>query len=490
MIKIHDDEKYFEGMTFIDLFAGIGGFRLAMESLGGKCVYSNEWDKPAQETYLANFGETPEGDITKVNEKTIPDHDVLCAGFPCFPAGQMVLTAEGPKPIEQVAVGDMVLTHKGRYRKVIRIGAKEHADTIVLRSIGKSKVECTPNHPFLSSTHAAYGEKTEVLDEKEETWTEAAEMVGRKWLTMFELEQEGNIGAWFPVLSKEDGQHDVVVYNMEVEEDHSYVVEGIAVHNCQAFSISGKQRGFADTRGTLFFDVARIIKAKKPKIVFMENVKNFAAHDEGRTITVIEKTMEQLGYSFQYRVLNSADYGAPTVRQRCYMVCFRNDLDLTGFKFPDPTAGEPKVVKDILLDDEEAVKDLWVKRKDVVMTRKDIRTKSRRPVQLGHVAKGRQGERIYSIKGPAITLSAHGGGAFAKTGGYLIKSRKIRRLHPRECARIMGFPESYKYHPSMAQAHKQFGNSVVIDVLQEVAKAFGKLYREKYPKGSEKKTEE
>ena len=85
MIKIHDDEKYLEGMTFIDLFAGIGGFRLALESLGGKCVYSNEWDKAAQETYLANFGEVPEGDITKVNEKTIPDHDILCAGFPCFP---------------------------------------------------------------------------------------------------------------------------------------------------------------------------------------------------------------------------------------------------------------------------------------------------------------------------------------------------------------------------------------------------------------------
>ena len=100
--------KSLNNYKFIDLFAGLGGFRLALESLGAKCVYSNEWDKAAQETYLANFGEVPEGDITKVNEKTIPDHDILCAGFPCFPAGAQVLTDQGVKAIETVQVGDRV----------------------------------------------------------------------------------------------------------------------------------------------------------------------------------------------------------------------------------------------------------------------------------------------------------------------------------------------------------------------------------------------
>ena len=133
-------------MTFIDLFAGLGGFRLALESLGARCVYSSEWDKQAQNVYQENFGERPNGDITKVDEKTIPDHDIVCAGFPC-----------------------------------------------------------------------------------------------------------------------------------------------------QAFSISGKMRGFEDSRGTLFFDVARIVREKKPKVVFMENVRNFARHDGGRTLQVVQKDDARFG---------------------------------------------------------------------------------------------------------------------------------------------------------------------------------------------------
>ena len=171
--------KSLKGQTFIDLFAGLGGFRIALESLGAKCVYSNEWDKYAQEVYQMNFDEIPEGDITKVNAEEIPNHDILCAGFPC-----------------------------------------------------------------------------------------------------------------------------------------------------QAFSISGKRQGFEDSRGTLFFDVARIVKEKKPKVVFMENVKNFSTHDNGNTLGVVEKTMVELGYTFYWSVLNSLDYGVPQKRERIYMVCFRNDLNV------------------------------------------------------------------------------------------------------------------------------------------------------------------
>lgn len=145
--------KYLQGYKFIDLFAGLGGFRLALESLGAECVYSDEWNEPVCQVYYKNFGEIPAGDITKIDEKTIPEHDILCAGFPC-----------------------------------------------------------------------------------------------------------------------------------------------------QAFSISGKQRGFEDSRGTLFFDVARIVKEKRPKIVFMENVKNFETHDYGKTLSVVSATMKQLGYRFYKKV--------------------------------------------------------------------------------------------------------------------------------------------------------------------------------------------
>lgn len=315
--------KSLKGYTFIDLFAGLGGFRLALDSLGAKCVYSNEWDKFAQEVYKNNFGETPDGDITKVDENTIPEHDIICAGFPC-----------------------------------------------------------------------------------------------------------------------------------------------------QAFSISGKQRGFEDSRGTLFFDVARIVKAKRPKIVFMENVKNFATHDNGKTLEVVKATMEELGYTFNYKVLNATDYGIPQKRERIYMVCFRKDLGVKEFSFPKAFALQ-KHVEDFLLNDEKLVANLYVNRPDIYYNNETDNKPSNKSIRLGIVNKGGQGERIYSTKGIAITLSANGGGVFAKTGGYLVNG-KPRRLHQRECARLMGFPDTYIMAKNKNQAYKQFGNSVVVDVLQYIGIEIGK----------------
>ncbi len=315
-------KKYLEGYTFIDLFAGLGGFRLALESYGAKCVYSNEWDLSVQKVYAENFGDTPEGDITLVDEKSIPDHDILCAGFPC-----------------------------------------------------------------------------------------------------------------------------------------------------QAFSISGKQRGFEDSRGTLFFDVARIVKEKKPMVVFLENVKNFATHDNGKTLAIVQSTMEALGYTFYQSILNAVDYGIPQKRERIYIVCFRNDLHITDFSFPTPFK-LMKHVEDFLLDDEKMVRHLYVERDDMQYNGKADDRYSNTPIRLGIVNKGGQGERIYSIKGIAITLSAYGGGVFAKTGGYLIDG-KARRLHPRECARLMGFPDSYKICTNANHAYRQLGNSVVIDVLQLITEKIG-----------------
>jgi len=238
-------------------------------------------------------------------------------------------------------------------------------------------------------------------------------------------------------------------------------------------SISGKQKGFEDSRGTLFFDVARIVKCKKPKIVFMENVKNFASHDNGQTLAVVKATMEELGYTFFQRVLNAVDYGMPQKRERIYMVCFRNDLNIQSFSFPK---GFPltKYVENFLISEEEIPKDLYVDREDTYMNDTIDNVYSNKSIRLGTVNKGGQGERIYSTKGIAITLSANGGGVFAKTGGYLVNG-KYRRLHPRECARIMGYPDTYKIAENRNQAYKQFGNSVVIDVLQYIAIEFGKV---------------
>ena len=160
------------------------------------------------------------------------------------------------------------------------------------------------------------------------------------------------------------------------------------------------------------------------------------------------------------------------------MVGFRNDLNVNGFEFPKPFK-LTKHVENFLLEDEELVKDLYVDRPDTYYNgNKDDKYSNKTSIRLGIVNKGGQGERIYSTKGIAITLSANGGGIFAKTGGYLING-KARKLHPRECARLMGYPDSYKICNSMNQAYKQFGNSVVIDVLQLIAQQIGKAMEEK-----------
>ncbi len=315
MIEVTD--KCLKGFTFIDLFAGIGGFHYALSSYGAECLYASEWDKPAQETYFTNFGIMPSGDITKIAAEEIPPHDILCGGFPC-----------------------------------------------------------------------------------------------------------------------------------------------------QAFSVSGKRLGFEDTRGTLFFDIARIVKHHRPKVVFMENVKNLVQHDKGRTFKVVHNTMEELGYTMFSKVLNSGDFGVPQHRERIYMVCFRNDV-LKGFAFTFPQANKPSTLKSLL---EKEPKDAKVITRDDIQIYKDIVDDGKipnRPVQIGIVNKGGQGERIYDPSGHAITLSAYGGGAGAKTGLYLIDG-SVRKLSPRECARLQGFPDNFIIHPNLQQAYKQFGNSVTIDVLQHI----------------------
>lgn len=309
-------------VTFIDLFAGIGGFRVGMERLGGRCVFGSEIDKHAVATYERNFGHRPAGDITQIAAEAVPDHEVLCGGFPCQP-----------------------------------------------------------------------------------------------------------------------------------------------------FSVSGKRRGFEDARGTLFFEVMRIVSVKRPKAVFLENVANYVTHDGGATLRRTVDMLEQAGYATQWRVLNASDYGVPQARRRLYIVGIRKDLEAPEFAFPEPT-GRRVRLKDFLLGN-GAGDAMAIERDDITITKVDVSRELERrpnkPIQIGIINKGGQGERIYSIEGHAITLSAYGGGAAAKTGAYWIDG-KVRRLHPEECRRVMGFPEGFKVDPRAGQAYKQFGNAVVADVIEAIGR--------------------
>ncbi len=315
------------GYKFIDLFAGIGGFRLALESFGGQCVFSSEWDKYCQSVYGRNFKEKCEGDITGISENDIPSHDILCAGFPC-----------------------------------------------------------------------------------------------------------------------------------------------------QAFSISGKQKGFEDSRGTLFFEVVRIVKHHKPRLLILENVKNFERHDNGNTLKIILSILHKIGYTVKHKVLTASQFGIPQSRKRVFIIAVLKEFSgqFKNYDIPESN-GKKSSLRDLILPNSKIEERCFYDAVDLNgFIENDNKIKpdisdghDQRPLRLGIVKNGGQGERIYSTKGHSITLSAYGGGVFSKTGGYLIDGR-VRKLNPRECARVTGFPDSFVLHENMNQCWKQFGNSVVVDVVQEI----------------------
>lgn len=322
MLKITDKKNALTNYTFIDLFAGLGGFRLALESFGANCIFSCEIEKSVREVYTKNFNSIPCGNIEEIKEDQIPKHDILCAGFPC-----------------------------------------------------------------------------------------------------------------------------------------------------QSFSISGKQNGFLDTRGTLFFEIIRIVKFHKPKLIFLENVKNFETHDKGETLRIVYQKLSSNGYQVYHNVLNASDYGIPQKRERIYILAFRNDLNINHFYFP-PKLNQTTTLKNFLLSREETKK-YHINRSDIILSKNldvfpDMLGRyPNKAIRVGILNKGGQGERIYHTLGHAITLSSSGGGVGAKTGLYY-DDNIIRKLAPRECARIMGFPDSYLLSSSDSQSYKHLGNSVVVDVLQHI----------------------
>lgn len=304
---------------FIDLFAGIGGIRLAFQNNGGKCVFTSEWDSFAKKTYEANFGEVPFGDITQISEKEIPDHDILLGGFPCQP----------------------------------------------------------------------------------------------------------------------------------------FSIAGVSKKNSL-----GRQHGFLDkTQGTLFFDIARIIEHKKPKVFMLENVKNLVSHDKKKTFKVITETLTELGYSIHYKVLD-AKYYVPQHRERIIIVGFKKSVfkEKETFEFPEPP------------NTELAIREILEKRVDPKYTLSDKLWNYLQEYKKKHQAKGNGfGFGLTDLNGVSRTLSAR----YYKDGAEILipqRGKNPRRLTPRECARIQGFPDKFIIPVSNNQAYKQFGNSVAMPLIQAVGK--------------------
>ena len=296
-----------DNFTFIDLFAGIGGIRLGFESMGGKCIFSSEFDEDACKTYEANFGEHPAGDITKIEANTIPDFDILLGGFPC-----------------------------------------------------------------------------------------------------------------------------------------------------QAFSIIGKKEGFAnETCGTLFFDIERILKEKRPPAFMLENVRNLTAHDKGNTFRVITSHLDALGYHVYSKVLNALDYGVPQKRERIIIVGFINDVK---FEFPKPVPiSERKALQDIL---EPVVDKKYYVRDAIRLSRLErLKDKDYPKPYISH-------ENMAGSITPHPYSAALRAGASAN---YILINDE-RRPTERELLRIQGFLDSYKIVVPYGKIKKQTGNSVAVPVISAVAR--------------------
>ncbi len=229
---------------------------------------------------------------------------------------------------------------------------------------------------------------------------------------------------------------------------------------CQSFSIAGNLQGLADPRGTLFYDIIRIVQYKQPKILLLENVRNLEKHDGGNTLKVILNSLDLAGYNVFYKVLNSKNFGVPQHRERIYLVCFLKTLGIKKFSFPEHEGTE--VVLRPFID--TTLPGTVTKSMVTISTPKV----SHGPKQIGYVNLNRQGERVYSIDGTAITQTASGGGLGGSTGLYLTNTDVIRNLTVTEVKAVMGFPDSFKFSCSDRKAKKCLGNAVVPNVVQSI----------------------
>lgn len=234
---------------------------------------------------------------------------------------------------------------------------------------------------------------------------------------------------------------------------------------CQPFSISGKMNGMNIQNGRLFYEIIRIAQYHKPIVLLLENVKNILSIENHNVIKTIEQKVDEIGYKMYKHVLNASFFGVPQARERVYFVCIRKDLkNDVKLKYSPPKETNKKIYLENVLE-KDVDKNLFIKRNDIVIE-KEVFNRELKPLRVGYLNKGGQGERIYSPLGHAITISAFGGGAGARTGLYQIGDR-IRRLSINECKSIMGFNQSH-YVSENLKGYQQLGNAVIPKIIGNV----------------------
>lgn len=261
---------------------------------------------------------------------------------------------------------------------------------------------------------------------------------------------------------KEEPLGDITEIREKDIPEHDVLCAGFP---CQSFSISGSHGGINDKRGRLFYEIVRIAQYHRPDVLLLENVKNILTIDGGNVIKTIDSKLNEIGYVVHRHVLNSSYFGVPQSRERVYFVCLRKEeKDGLKLKYRPPKENYKKIyLEDILKKD--ATDSLYINRKDVQLF-KEPEEYALKPIRLGIVNKGGQGERIYSQKGHSITLSAYGGGVGARTGLYLTE-KGIRKLSIDECKELMGFPKDHIVSDGI-NGYKQLGNAVIPEMINYV----------------------
>lgn len=305
----------------------------------------SEIDKYAIKAHNALFPQWDDrnlGDMTKIDWSNVEDFDMLFYSTPCFVAGTMVITNKGEKPIEDIKSGDLVLTHTGNYRKVVKPMVKKFYGNLFRIGVNGRDIRCTPEHPFYVYNH----------EENKFEWEYASEL-GAGWdIALAKFDEDNNpltapCEYTMTLMMQEDY---VLVYNMEVEEDHSYTANGVIVHNCQSISQAGLQHGFTEgsgTRSSIIWNVRDAIIAKKPKYMCLENVAAMVSSKFLPMFNMWQTELERNGYVNFPQVLNAKDYGVPQNRERIFLWSVRDDGDNPKYYFPKPFKLE-KRLKDVL----------------------------------------------------------------------------------------------------------------------------------------------